>query len=155
MGYKVLIEIPKGTVNNKFEYNHQTKTMMLDFVFKNLVWPFNYGEVVGTLGGDGDALDALVFSTNPLAQSSLVNCIPFGIVKQLDRGEEDHKLMFVPVGDALAEKYKDISDFSEQEREGLKILYKKIADQKKKTIEILGFENKQQAEEEIKKCLIV
>lgn len=152
--YSILIEISKGTVNNKFEYNHQTKTMVLDFVFENLVWPFNYGEVVGTLGGDGDALDALVFSSEPLAQSSIVDCVPFGIVKQLDRGAVDDKLMFVLVGDNLAEKYKDIEDFSEKERENIKILYAEIARQKKKTIEILGFENKKSAEAEIKKCLI-
>src|ERR1051326_2941367 len=105
--FKVLIEIPKGTVNNKFEYNHKTGKMVLDFVFENIVWPYNYGEVVGTMGGDGDPLDAMIFSTEPLTQSSLVECLVFGGAEVLDRGEMDDKLLFVPVGDALEQKYKD------------------------------------------------
>ena len=51
--YKVIIEIPQGTVNNKYEYDEKSGEFKLDFVFsakggsasggKNVVWPFNYG----------------------------------------------------------------------------------------------------------------
>lgn len=148
--FKVLIEIPKGTVNNKYEFDHKTGKMVLDFVFQNLVWPFNYGEVVGTLGGDGDALDALVFSSEPLSQGSITDCAPFGIIKMLDRGEVDDKLLFVPVGDSISQKYKDISDFSVDERQFIKDFYTEVARQKKKTIVITNFENRDKAIEEIK-----
>jgi inorganic pyrophosphatase len=151
--HPVLIEIPKGTENKKFEYNHGTKEMVLDFVFENLTWPFNYGEVVGTLGGDGDALDANVFSTDPLEQGSVVECVPFGIVYMVDRGETDNKLLFIPANDALVERYIGMESLAEQEKEDLKKFYAEIARQKKKVIEISGFGNKQAAEEEIKKSL--
>lgn len=152
--FKILIEIPKGTVNNKFEYDHKTKTMVLDFVFENFVWPFNYGEMVGTLGGDGDALDAIVFSTEPLAQSAIAECIPFGVALMLDRGEVDDKLLFVPKGDKLAEKYKDINDFSAEERKNLENLYTEIARQKKKIIVQKGYGDKQSALELIEKSMV-
>ena len=152
--FKVLIEIPKGTVNNKFEFDHKTNKMVLDFVYEDLVWPFNYGEVIGTLGGDGDALDALVYSTNPLPQSAVVDCIPFGICRTLDRGEQDDKLMLVPVGDVLTAKYKDIKDFSEQDKQVVRDLYAKIALQKKKSVIIQGFFGKERALEEIKASVI-
>ncbi len=162
--YKILIEIPKGTVNEKWEFDHKTGKMVLDFVFsakggsayggEDIVWPFNYGEVVGTLGGDGDALDACVFSTEPLKQGSVVYCIPFGVVVMLDRGEIDDKLFFVPANDPLAEKYKDISDFSETDRQMIKDLYAEIARQKKKIVEIKNFGTKQDALEEIKKSIL-
>jgi inorganic pyrophosphatase len=152
--YKILIEIPKGTVNKKFEYDHKTKKMVLDFVFENLVWPYNYGEMVGTLGGDGDALDAVVFSSKPLEQSAIVDCIPFGGAHVIDREEVDDKLLFVPVGDALAEKYKDISDFSEADRKMVVDLWMEIARQKKKIMEVKGFMDKQWALRLIEKSLI-
>jgi inorganic pyrophosphatase len=152
--FKVLIEIPKGTVNEKWEFDHKTGKMVLDFVFENLTWPFNYGEVVGTLGGDGDALDALVFSTEPLEQSAVVDCVPFGLIKMLDRREIDDKLLFVPADDPLSEKYKDIPDFSEDERVSLKNLYAEIARQKKKIIEIKGFLGKKETLEELKNSLV-
>ncbi len=152
--FKVFIEIPQSTVNNKYELDHKTGKVVLDFVFENLVWPFNYGEVIGTLGGDGDALDALVFSTEPLEQSDVVDCIPFGIVKMLDRGEVDDKLMFVPADDPISAKYKDIEDFSEPEKNQIKNLYAEIARQKKKVVEIKDFLGKSQALEELNNSLV-
>lgn len=144
--YKVFIEIPLGTKNNKFEKSPNGTGVVLDFVFKNLVWPFNYGEIEGTLGGDGDCLDAIIFSTKPLKQCSVVKCVAFGVLLTLDRGEVDDKILMVPVGDGLALKYKDIKNLSINERQMLKNLYKKIARQKKKTIKIIGFKNKNFAE---------
>lgn len=140
--YKVLIEIPQGTINNKYEYDHKTNKMVLDFVFENIVWPYNYGEVVGTLGGDGDALDALVFSSQPLEQSAVIECVPFGAIAMLDRGEVDDKLLFVPHGDPLAERYRDIDDFYEAERRTVKDFLMEIARQKKKIVEVKRFVNK-------------
>ncbi len=154
MDFDVLIEIPKGTRNNKYEYDHKTGKMVLDFVFENLTYPYNYGEITGTLGGDGDALDALVFSTNPLEQSAVVKCVPFGIMKMLDRGEIDDKLLLVPVGDPFEEKYKDITDFSEEERNRVKDFNLEIASQKKKQVEILSFIGKKEALQEIKNSLL-
>ncbi|MDR3502486.1 MAG: inorganic diphosphatase [Legionella sp.] len=151
--FPVLIEIPQGTVNNKYEYDHKTEKLVLDFVFKNLVWPFNYGEIVGTFGGDGDALDAIVFSSHPLAQSGVVECLPFGIIKMLDRGEVDDKLMMIPAGDKLAGKYQDIESFSREEREAIKNFYAEVARQKQKTIQVMSFQNRKFALNEIKRSL--
>lgn len=148
--FKVLIEVPQGTVNNKYEYDHKTGKMVLDFVFTNLVWPFNYGEVVGTLGGDGDALDAIVFSTEPLEQSSLAECRPFGVLLMLDRGEIDDKIFFVPANDRLVERYRNIEDFTEQQRQDLAKFYAEIARQKNKIIEIKGYKDKKFALDMIK-----
>lgn len=152
--FPVLIEIPKGTANNKYEFDHKTKKMVLDFVFENLVWPFNYGEVVNTKGGDGDALDAAVYSSGPLKQGAVVNCVPFGTVHMLDRGEVDDKLLFVPLGDALEKKYRDMEDFSQKEKLSLKDFYAEIAKQKRKIIEIKEFLNKAETISLIKKSLI-
>lgn len=152
--FDVFIEIPQGTKNNKFERDTKSGKLVLDFVFENLVWPFNYGEIVGTKGGDGDSLDAIVFSTSPLQQGAVVRCVPFGVLLTVDRGEVDDKVLLVPAYDALTNLYRDIQDFSEQERKIITDLYQEIARQKKKTIEIKGFKNKQTALQEIKKSLI-
>lgn len=143
--FDVLIEIPKGTKNNKFERDPKTGQIVLDFVFENLVWPFNYGEIINTKGGDGDALDAIVFSSEPLEQGSVVVCAPFGVMLSLDRGEQDDKILMVPIADDLSKKLQDMGDFSLSRQKELIDLYQNIAVQKKKTIEILGFKNKQLA----------
>ena len=152
--FKVLIEIPQDTVNKKYEYDHKTKKMVLDFVFENVVWPYNYGEILNAKGGDGDALDAIVLSQNPLEQGSRVECQAIGILEMLDRGEVDNKVICVPVNDPFSLKYKDLSDIpSAWQEEWQKFLFE-IARQKKKVIKIMGFYNKTRAELEIKKSLI-
>ena len=143
--YPVFIEISQGTKNNKYERDPKTGELVLDFVFKNLIWPFNYGEIPNTLGGDGDRLDAIVFSSVPLAQGETVLCTPFGVMRSLDRGEVDDKLLMVPTGDLLFQKYHDIGDFTESERQKLRELYAEIAKQKRKTIVITDFQDKQAA----------
>jgi inorganic pyrophosphatase len=75
-------------------------------------------------------------------------------MKMLDRGEVDDKLLAVPLGDSYAEKYKDITDFSEEERKQVREFNQEIARQKKKHTEILGFFGKEEALEEIKKSII-
>jgi inorganic pyrophosphatase len=152
--FKVLIEIPQGTINNKFEYDHKTGKMVLDFVFQNLVWPFNYGEIVGTLGGDGDALDAIVLSSTPIEQGKVVECKTIGVLKTLDRGAVDDKIVCVPIDDMLSQKYQDVDDLPPDTLQKWTKLYMEIARQKKKVIEILGLKNKQEAEQEIKNSLI-
>lgn len=140
--FNVLIEVPKGTVNNKYERDPKTGKIVLDFVFENLVWPFNYGEISGTKGGDDDCLDAMVFSDQPLLLGETVKCKPFGVILMLDRGVADDKILMVPENNPIALKYRDITDFSGQERKEMENLYAEIARQKKKVIETKGYEGK-------------
>ena len=48
----VLVEIPQGS-NLKYELDEASGEMKVDFVFDNLFFPFNYGLIPHTLGGDG------------------------------------------------------------------------------------------------------
>ena len=114
--FKVIIEIPKGNVNNKYEYNEDSKEFKLDFVFENVVWPFNYGFFPGTLGGDGDTLDAMVLSAEPIKQGSEVQVRIIGAVDVLDRGEEDFKIICALINDAGYSSINDISDISEAQK---------------------------------------
>ena len=152
--FKVIIEIPKGTMGNKYEYDEKSGEFKLDFVFENFIWPFNYGFIPGTKGGDGDTLDAIVLSSAPIKQGTEVNCKTIGLIEMLDRGQEDHKLICVPENDVLSKSLNDISDISAEQKQECEKLYDEIARQKKKVIKIVGFGNKEKASEEIKKSLI-
>ena len=103
--YTAIIEIPAGT-NKKFEYNYQTNKFECEIIngkertIDYLPYPGNYGYILDTymdpkLGGDGDALDVLVISET-LTQGTEINIKPVAILKLLDDGEEDHKIIAVP-----------------------------------------------------------
>jgi inorganic pyrophosphatase len=53
--------------------------------------------VPGTLGGDGDPLDALVILPLPLVPGSVIRCHPVGMLKMTDEAGADEKLVVVPV----------------------------------------------------------
>lgn len=62
----VLVEIPRGE-RNKYEMDHETGRIKLDrTLFTSMGYPADYGYVEGTLGEDGDPLDALVLDEVPV-----------------------------------------------------------------------------------------
>ena len=63
--FEVTVEIPKGQ-RNKYEVDHFTGRIRLDrTLFTATQYPADYGFIEGTLGEDGDPLDALVLVQSP------------------------------------------------------------------------------------------
>ncbi len=91
-----LIEIPAGG-QVKYEL-HPSGRMEADrFLSMPVAYPVNYGVLPCTLAADGDALDVLVLTRIPLLPGSLIRVRPIGLLRMLDRGEEDDKLLAVPL----------------------------------------------------------
>ena len=59
-------------------------------------YPSNYGFIPRTLGDDGDPLDVLVLCSENIAPMTLVRCYPIGVMKMLDSGRGDEKIIAVP-----------------------------------------------------------
>lgn len=102
---QAVIEIPAGT-NAKIEYNPTTNTFEndqingQDRIINYLSYPGNYGFIPGTYsdptkGGDGDALDILVLSSS-ITTGTVLEVIPIGVLKLLDNGETDYKIIAIP-----------------------------------------------------------
>lgn len=101
--FNAIVEIPAGT-NAKWEVVPEG-TMTLELrdgrprVVKFLPYPGNYGMIPGTkspkeLGGDGDALDVLILGPT-LPRGTIAKVRPIGLMKFLDGGEQDDKLLAV------------------------------------------------------------
>ncbi len=100
------IEIPAGT-NEKWEVDAQSGLLVRDSingeprVIDYLPYPFNYGFIPNTLlskeaGGDGDPLDILVLGP-ALERGSTVQCKLIGVLWATDEGEQDDKLIALPL----------------------------------------------------------
>lgn len=106
----VIIEIPKGT-QNKYELDKETGLVKLDRVlFSSVRYPADYGLVPQTYAPDGDPLDALVLTTNPLLPGVLLEARPIAVMEMIDNGEKDDKLICVPVNDVRFEHMTDLKD---------------------------------------------
>lgn len=137
--YPVVIEIEKGS-NLKYEYDEQQDSFLLDFVFSpDVVFPYAYGFIPQTLGGDGDTLDAFVISSRKLTQGDVVQTRLIGYIDQWDRSEEDLKVIAVDVTDQASASIVDIIDLGDEFCQAIQGLYAKIALQKNKQIEIRGY----------------
>lgn len=91
-----VIEMPSGS-NYKYEVDKKTGVLVLDRILNEYV-PYSYGYIPNTLQKDGDALDIFVISEEPLVPLSQVTAEMIGIIRCLDGGVEDDKIVSVLSG---------------------------------------------------------
>ena len=95
----VVVEIPKGS-RNKYEFDPVRGVMRLDRrLFTATAFPGDYGFVDGTLGEDGDPVDALVLVDDATFPGCWVTARALGIFRMADEHGPDPKVICVPVGD--------------------------------------------------------
>jgi inorganic pyrophosphatase len=95
----VVIEIPTGS-SNKIEWNRDLAVFQLDRAEPTIfAKPTNYGFIPQTLDEDGDELDALVITSEPLPTGIFLEAKIIGVMKFEDDGEIDDKIVFVPADD--------------------------------------------------------
>lgn len=142
----MIIEIAKGS-KNKYEIDKETGLIALDRVMHSAQdYPFDYGFVPQTYWHDGDALDVVLLTTYPLLTGILVNVRPVAVMNMTDGGDDDKKLICVPVDDP---RFADVQDLADVNKHTLKEIehffstYKKIQN---KVVEVGGFEGKAVAE---------
>jgi len=92
----VVIEIPRGS-DVKYEIDEKTGFVFVDrFLYTSTHYPFNYGFIPQTKGADGDPLDALVITEEPVYPMSVIRARPIGVLLMEDEGGPDAKLVTVP-----------------------------------------------------------
>ena len=95
----VVIEIPAGS-SNKIEWNRDLAVFQLDRVEPAIfAKPTNYGFIPQTLDEDGDELDVLAITTDPLPTGIFFEAKVIGVMKFNDDGEVDDKIVVVPADD--------------------------------------------------------
>ena len=108
--FYAVVEITKGS-KMKYELDKETGLLMLDrILYTSTHYPANYGFIPRTLADDGDPMDVLVLSSEPLLPMSLVRCYPIGVITMNDSGAMDEKVIVIPFTDPTYNTYKSISE---------------------------------------------
>lgn len=106
----VVIEIPSGS-RNKYEYNKALDIFMLDRALHSpIFYPGDYGFAPRTHALDDDPLDVLILVSEPTFSGCLVVARPIGILKMIDGGKPDDKVLAVPVGEP---EYADVHNYTQ------------------------------------------
>jgi inorganic pyrophosphatase len=118
--FDVVVEIPTGQ-RNKYEVDHDSGRIRLDrTLFTAMHYPADYGFIEGTLGEDGDPLDALVLVEEPTFPGCLIACRAIAMYEMTDEKGPDAKVICVPAGDPRYDHLQDLSDISEFETGAIK-----------------------------------
>jgi inorganic pyrophosphatase len=140
-----VIEIPRDSVN-KYEYDKELHVFRLDrTLFSPVHYPGDYGFIPSTLGLDGDPLDVLVLVEAPSFPGCVMEVRPIGVLRMIDQGEGDEKILAVVDSDPLYREVHNIDQVFEHTLRGIEHFFAVYKALEKKKTEIAGWGNAQAA----------
>ena len=151
----VVIEIPTGS-NHKIEWDRENACFMLDRVEPiAFAKPCNYGFIPQTLDEDGDELDALIITDQPLTTGIYLTAKVLGVMKFVDDGEVDDKIICVPADDRNnGDCYNTLEDLPKRTLEQIEFHFNHYKDLKKPgTTKVEKFGDIEEAKKVIKDAI--
>ncbi len=152
----VVIETPKGS-RNKYNYDEKTGLFKLGGVLPSgASFPFDFGFVPSTVGGDGDPLDVLVLMDEPAFAGCLVRTRLVGVIEaeQTERDGEttrNDRLIGVAADSRLHTRVRALEDLGTtllEEIEHFFVSYNQIKGKKFKPLTRSGAERARELVEE-------
>ena len=150
----VIVENNAGS-RNKYEIITESGQLKLDRVgYSPLVYPFAYGAIPMTWDEDNDPLDIVIANvTEAFVPGSLVEIRIIGMMKFVDGGEIDDKIIGVVGDDKKNDHIKTIDDLGEYFKTETKYFWEKYKELKKPGTGVTkGFFDKDEAIKVIKEC---
>jgi len=147
----VVIEIPTGS-NHKIEWDRKNACFVLDRIEPiAFAKPCNYGFIPQTLDEDGDELDVLMITDQPLTTGIYTSARVLGVMKFVDDGEVDDKIITVPADDRNnGDRYKTLEDLPKRLIEQIEFHFNHYKDLKKPgTTTVKAFEGIEEAKKVI------
>ena len=138
---KGIIEIPKNTTA-KYELDKDSGLLILDRVlYSSHYYPANYGFIPQTYCDDKDPLDIVVLSQIDIVPMCLVEAKVIGVMRMLDGGELDDKIIAVAANDMSVNHIEDISELPEHFFRELRNFFEDYKKLENKTVEVEKFQN--------------
>lgn len=108
--FSAVIEISKGS-KMKYELDKETGLMRLDrILYTSTHYPANYGFIPRTYAEDLDPLDVLVICSEPINSMTLVKVYPIGVIRMIDSGMPDDKIIAIPNSDPSYNTFGSVYD---------------------------------------------
>ena len=119
----------------------------------SVVYPVDYGLVPRTYYSDGDPIDALVLISEGTYPGIIVNARPIGIMRMIDGGVKDNKLVTVAKGDPVYKKISTLDDLQEHTLKEIANFFETYKILENKKTEVLGWGDKSEAIAEINESM--
>lgn len=149
-----VVEISKGSML-KVEWSRTKEYFLLDRVEPQIfAKPVNYGFIPQTLDEDGDELDTLIVTAEPLPMGVVIEeARVIGVMMFDDGGEVDNKIICVPADDRHYGAIKSYEELGEAWAKQIEHHFNHYKDLKKPgSTHVSGFRDAQGAWEVIEDC---
>lgn len=151
--FSAVIEITKGS-KIKYELDKKTGLLRLDRILHTSThYPANYGFIPRTYAEDDDPLDVLVLCSEQILPMTIVTCYPIGVIKMIDNGRLDEKILSIPFSDPYYNSYSSLDDLPRHVFEEMRhffTVYKQL-EHKETAVDEIG--DRFEAEAIIRKCI--
>ncbi|MEN8786710.1 MAG: inorganic diphosphatase [Flavobacteriales bacterium] len=148
-----IIEIPKNT-RAKYELDKESGMLLMDrVIFSSMHYPANYGFIPQTYCDDKDPLDIMVLSQIDVVPMCIVSSKVIGVMRMIDGGEMDDKIIAVAEHDMSVNHMNDIDDLPAHWIKELRNFFEDYKKLENKKVEVEEFQNKETAMTIIKQSM--
>lgn len=140
-----VIEIPAGS-KIKYEIDKDSGLLKVDrILYSSVHYPCNYGLFPKTFCDDGDPLDVLVIGQLPVLPLSIMTVRPIGVIRMIDQGEGDDKILSVHVDDPEYNHITSIRELPQHKLNEIRRFFESYKELEKKSVEIRAIEDEKEA----------
>lgn len=148
-----IIEIPKGS-KAKYEIDKPSGLLKLDRVlFSAMAYPANYGFIPQSYADDKDPLDILVISQVDLVPRCLVVAKVIGVMRMVDGGAADDKILAVAAADPSVNHLNNIDQLPPHFMNELRNFFENYTRLENKKVVVADFLDRDRALEIIQESL--
>ena len=125
----------------KYELDKDTGMLELDRILHTSThYPSSYGFIPRTYADDGDPLDVLVLCSEILKSMTIVRCYPIGVIRMIDSGKKDDKIIAIPMQDPTYNCYRNIDELPQHISDEMMHFFKVYKELENKTTAVKEIE---------------
>lgn len=148
-----VVEITRGS-RVKYEVDKPTGMLKLDRILHTpSVYPANYGFLPRTYCDDNDPLDVLILNHDPIVPMAICKVRPIGVMRMVDDGEGDDKIIAVLVKDPAFNEYVDLDQVPPYLLREIRRFFEEYKTLENKTVVVDGFGGAEEARNIIRTSL--
>lgn len=149
-----IIEIPMNT-RAKYELDKESGLLKMDRVlYSSMYYPANYGFIPQTYCDDHDPLDILILSQIQVIPMCIVSAKVIGVMRMLDGGEMDDKIIAVAENDMSVSHMNDIAELPSHFFKELRNFFEDYKKLENKTVEVEEFQNAEVARQIVRQSMV-